>query len=255
MSRAVDAKARLEAMHYKAPEPSKEAVAQNEREVASRGELGTMSRLWSNFSSHPDVSAAATVGEPTLADPQQTSAPDLVKQANALVQGVSNGTTGSNNSLSVETIKAGEPPASQPIPRSEPAGAGSQGSGIPELQPLTDAQPAASGNSTPASGNSAPAAAQSAPATGAGPEQTGIPELIPDSANQANSNQTTGQATGPTQGNDAPGAQAQAPPPAPAQVNQAATPEDKKAESGAKTDTAESSSSRPKKKKGFLGVF
>jgi outer membrane protein assembly factor BamD len=238
MARAADAKARLEAMHYQAPEPTKEALAQNEREEASRGEMGMVGKLWSNFSSRPDTATAASVGEPTLVDPQQTSAPDLVKQANALVRAVQTGATGSN-SLSVETIKAGEPPPNQPIPRSQPAAEGNQSSGIPELEPISDAGSAASGDT-------APAPAQAAPVSSPGPEQTGIPELIPDSAKQAGS----------TQANDAPGAQSEAPPLAPPQVNQAATPPGgQKAESDSKPDSTESSSSRPKKKKGFLGVF
>ena len=254
MARAVDAKARLEAMHYQPPEPTKEALAQNQREQASRGEMGMMGRLWENFSSHPDTTAAAKLGEPTLVDPQQTSATDLVKQATTLVREAQTGVSGSN-SLSVETVKAGEPPPNQAIPRSQSPADDNQSSGIPDLQPIPEA------GASP-SGETAPAAAQAAPASTPGPEQTGIPELLPD-AKQAgpapsgsqNAASQNGAQTG-SQTNNAPAAQTEAPPPAPAQMNQAATPSGgQKAESGSKPDSTDSSSSRPKKKKGFLGVF
>ncbi len=239
MSRAEDAKARLEAMHYQAPTPTKEALAQNEREEASRGEQGLIGRLWSNFSSRPDLSAAATVGQPVLVDPKQTSATDLVQQASTLVRESQSGGSG-NNSLSVETVKAGQPPANQPIPGTAAAAENSQSGGTPELESIPSADAAGSNAAAVSAANPAPVA--SSP----GPDQTGIPELIPDTAKPAGS----------TQVNAAPGTKTEAPPPAPPQVNQAETqPSGQKTTNDAKSDPSQSSSSKAKKKKGFLGVF
>jgi outer membrane protein assembly factor BamD len=253
MGRAADAKARLEALHYQIPTPTKEAVAENQREEASRGELSFMGRMWSNFSSRPDVSLATKVGQPTLVDPQQTSATDLVKQASTMFRNAEIGATGNsgNNNVSVETVKVGQPPPNQPIPGTEPAAGSGQTSGPPQLESIPSAGSDAT-NSSPAGPAANPAAAANpAPAASSpGPDQTGIPELLPDSAKQADSAPV----------NTAPGTKTEAPPPAPPQLNQAEaqatgqkTQNDSKTDN--KTDASESSSSRPKKKKGFLGVF
>jgi outer membrane protein assembly factor BamD len=119
MDRADDAKARLIALHQPVPKPTKAAVAQNKAEEDSRKSPSTLSKLMRNFEKHPDVADAATVGEPTLVDPTPMSASDVVQQASKAM--VSKGSSDSH-SLTVEVGK-GEPPANQPVPRSDASAA------------------------------------------------------------------------------------------------------------------------------------
>jgi len=117
--RAVDARKRLEAMKQPVPKATPEAIAEDKKEIASRASLGTVGKVMENFRRGPDVSEATKVGEPTLVDPKQASAPDLVRQANALVAGT--GDAGGGNHVSVEQVNPGTAPAENaPIPRSEP---------------------------------------------------------------------------------------------------------------------------------------
>jgi len=157
--RAGDAKKRLEAMKQPVPKATPQAVAQDKAEIASRGSTGTIGKVMENFHKGPNVTEATKVGEPTLVDPKQASAPDMVRAAtNSLVGNLSNlnGTSG----VSVERVNNGAPPPENaPIPRSDAAlgasggtlpsspSAGGPGSTnntvIPELG--NDLQPAASG--------------------------------------------------------------------------------------------------------------
>ena len=74
-----------------------------------------------NFHKGPDVSEAAKVGEPTLVDPKQASAPDMIRAANASVTGVLQG-AGVGNKVSVEQVHDGTAPADNAaVPRSDAA--------------------------------------------------------------------------------------------------------------------------------------
>ena len=116
-SRASDAKKRLIAMKQPVPQATPQAIAQDKAEIASRGSLGTVGKVIENFHKGPDVSEAAKVGEPTLVDPKQASAPDIVREANASVASILQGA--GVNSVSVEQVKPGSaPPESQAVPRS-----------------------------------------------------------------------------------------------------------------------------------------
>jgi outer membrane protein assembly factor BamD len=116
MDRADDAKARLIALHQPVPKPTKAAVALNKAEEDSRKSPSTLSRLMRNFEKHPSVADAARVGEPTLVDPTPMNPNDVVQQATkAMLQPKS---SSDNHSVSVEVGK-GEPPADQPVPRSD----------------------------------------------------------------------------------------------------------------------------------------
>jgi outer membrane protein assembly factor BamD len=110
MDRALDAKARLEALHQTVPHPTRAALELNKKEVASRQEAGFMSSMLGNFAKHPDVAKAAHVGEPTMVDPTPVTATDVVKQAAQAA--------GGDNKLKVETVN-GAVPASQDAPRSD----------------------------------------------------------------------------------------------------------------------------------------
>ena len=118
--RAADARKRLEEMKQPVPTATPEAIAEDKREIASRGSLGRVGKVIENFHSRPDVTEATKVGEPTLVDPKQSSAPEMVRAANALVTGT--GDTGGGNRVSVERVDDGAAaPANAPVPRSEPA--------------------------------------------------------------------------------------------------------------------------------------
>ncbi|MFZ0706550.1 MAG: outer membrane protein assembly factor BamD [Candidatus Korobacteraceae bacterium] len=106
--RAADAKKRLQAMDKPVPTASPEAIAQNKKEIESRGHEGMYGKLVDNFRHSPDTTEAVKVGEPTLVDPKQTSAPDFVRNAaTTLMQGI----TGGAANPAGQAANAGTPPA------------------------------------------------------------------------------------------------------------------------------------------------
>ena len=112
MDRAVDAKARLEALHQPVPRPTRAMLEQNKKEVASRQSAGMVSSVLVNFEKHPDVAKAAHVGDPTLVDPAPVTATGVVKQVSRSAG------MGGDNKVSVETTDGGATP-NQPAPRSD----------------------------------------------------------------------------------------------------------------------------------------
>ncbi|MGH9493118.1 MAG: outer membrane protein assembly factor BamD [Terriglobales bacterium] len=125
MERAEDAKLRLEALHQPIPTPTEAAIAQNRAEEASRGETGMRRRLFMNLRRGPDVARAAKVGEPTMTEPKPTGAPDIVREAGKTIEAAYS--EGGSHTLAVETVGTGEPPKSDPTPRSaQPATADDQ---------------------------------------------------------------------------------------------------------------------------------
>jgi len=118
MNRADDAKARLAALHQPIPKPTKEEIAQNKAEEASRRPASPLSKLIKNFEKRPDTNNAAHVGEPTLVDPKPVSASDVVRQAaNAVVSPTGHG--GDSHAVSLEAVPSGAPPPSDPVPHSD----------------------------------------------------------------------------------------------------------------------------------------
>ena len=110
MDRALDAKARLEALHQPVPRPTRAALEQNKKEVASRQEAGIMSSMLLNFEKHPDVAKASHVGEPPMVDPAPVNPGEVFRKAAALAAG--------DNKLNVETTKGTVAP-NQETPRSD----------------------------------------------------------------------------------------------------------------------------------------
>ncbi len=225
MPRAGDAKDRLVALGRDVPKPTEAAIAQNKAEEQSRRDAGTFERVMNVFHRGPILAQAAKVGDPTLVDPRQTGAPDIIKQTNEAI------TNAAKGELSIQPVKDGAPPTSQPVPRSD--------------NPATNPAPAPDKSAQPAPGGAEPAAQ---------PPNSGIPELTP----------TVDPDSPPTQAAAQSSAQpaTQAPPPAPPQVNEAAQPQAAQAQSAAdakktgdkKKDDKEQSSSKKKKKKKF-GIF
>lgn len=116
MDRADEAKARLTSLKQPIPRPTKAAVAQNKEEMDSRHEENALTKVRREFGKHPDISEAATKGEPTMVDPQPMSATDVAQQANRAAMG-SGGKE--SHGLSVETVGTGAPPANEAAPRSD----------------------------------------------------------------------------------------------------------------------------------------
>ncbi len=102
MDRALDAKARLEALHQPVPRPTRAMLEQNKKEVASRQQVGFMSSMLGNLDKHPGVAKAAHVGEPTMVDPEPVTATGVVKQMASAASG-----GGGDNKVSVQTTSPG----------------------------------------------------------------------------------------------------------------------------------------------------
>lgn len=114
MDRALDAKARLEALHQTVPRPTRAMLEQNKKEEASRHETGMIAKGLSNFEKHPDVAKASHVGEPTMVDPTPVTATDVVRKVtNSLAGG-----SGPGSKVTVETVNGAVPP-NQEAPRSD----------------------------------------------------------------------------------------------------------------------------------------
>ena len=120
MDRAVDAKTRLEALHQPVPRPTRRALAENEKEIASRRQATMMSNVLGGLAKHPDVSQAAHRGEPTMVDPEPVDATKVVKDL-AVAAG---GGEGGNGKLNATVVNGNVAP-NQEAPRSDnptPAG-------------------------------------------------------------------------------------------------------------------------------------
>ena len=113
MGRKDDAAARLKAMNRPVPTPTPEAIAQNKAEQDSRGDTTRFGKIMNNFHKGPDVAHAAKVGEPTMEDPKQTNATDVVKNVVAMAKEVA------TSNATVETVKPGEVKPSESVPRSD----------------------------------------------------------------------------------------------------------------------------------------
>lgn len=112
--RADAATARLEDLKQPVPRPTKAAVAQNKKEIESREESGMMSSVIGSFKKHPDVAQATRVGEPTLVDPKQTSAIDVVQSATRAMTG----NAAPSGAVTADIVR-GAPPENQAVPRSD----------------------------------------------------------------------------------------------------------------------------------------
>jgi outer membrane protein assembly factor BamD len=174
MKRASEAKQRLEALKRPVPVPTPQAIAENKAEEESRRHMSFRQSLMLTFHRSPDVSETARVGDPTMTDPKQASAPDFMRHAGDVLAGKEGG---GSKSLKIEQAGTGVPAPNQPIPRSDsavdPNAAPQQDNGVPEL-PITNQQPS-------------PAASQQNAAPAAVPSQTSgdpAPPVPPSQANE-----------------------------------------------------------------------
>jgi outer membrane protein assembly factor BamD len=177
-SRAADAKKKLQAMNQPVPTATPEAVAQNKKEIESRSKLTMYGKVMENFKHAPDTTAAAKVGEPTLVDPKQASAPEFVRAATSALMAQPD--TGKANA-SAEVVNNGAGPGENaPIPRSDAApgtapgpqpsaNAGGPISGAPASGSTNNEASTELGNDlAPAPSSSGTAAARTPPSSAAG---------------------------------------------------------------------------------------
>jgi len=121
MARYQDARKRLAAIDRPVPTPTPEAIALNKKEMASRTASTRYERFVNDIGKRPDLSAAVKVGQPTLVDPKETDAPNLVREINVVVKSEMEARSGAGK-VSVETVNAGgKIPENQPVPRSAEA--------------------------------------------------------------------------------------------------------------------------------------
>ena len=144
--RADDARKRLQALKQPVPKPTEAAIAEDKAEIASRGSTGHFGKLMENFHRGPDVSDATKIGEPTLVDPKQASAPDMVRAATT---SVISSMIGSANTVGATAAGGtGAPPtANGPAPRSDAAPAGAAPAPAPVVTGGAESGPPASDNS------------------------------------------------------------------------------------------------------------
>jgi outer membrane protein assembly factor BamD len=149
-----DARERLIALNRPVPEPTKEELAESEAEEQSRTGITFKDRALLLIKRGPVTVNAARIGEPTLADRPQVTAPDVHKRDTALF------TAALNN---------------QPLPPVAPPG----GATPAAVADGAAAAPAAASGSTlqlenvPSADNGAPAASSGGPAIGASIVSTG----------------------------------------------------------------------------------
>jgi outer membrane protein assembly factor BamD len=136
MDRALDAKARLEALHQPVPRPTRAALEQNKKEEASRQQAGIMSNMLGTFAKHPDVAKASHMGEPTLVDAAPVTATDVVKRV------TNSAGMGGDNKISAETVSGTVTP-NQEVPRSDAPAATADTSAAPAAEQPAAQEPAA----------------------------------------------------------------------------------------------------------------
>jgi outer membrane protein assembly factor BamD len=218
-----DARDRLVAMNRPVPEPTEAAVAESDAEVRSHEALHFTDSLLGIIKHGPTVVEATHVGEPTLADPHRTLAPDITKENLALITSAEN---------------AGKP---QPVVSVTPTGVNEPPrSDQPSQAPLQMEAPSASGTgvgaeivSAPnATGPAAPAADPNALVKPVGPVSTALPPA--EAAAKA-----------PDQINDV----------KPGEVPQPSATDANGKKKKPKADLSDESSSKKKKKKGLAKIF
>lgn len=208
MLRADDARRRLQAMKAPVPTPTAQAIAQNQAEEDSRGEITRFHELVGNFRKHPDVSKTSEVGDPNLQEEEIGSAPALIQQLNAEIQQP----VGSQQAT-IERVNSGTgaaPGPNQPAPastNSQPASGATnfpatsqaviQGA-TPNSSTSTNAPAAGSTNDLPVVGPANSTGTTVAPAAGTGNGATGNPAATnpgtpPKQINEISNSDSSGQ--------------------------------------------------------------
>lgn len=137
MDRADDAKKRLEALHEPVPRPTKAAVALNKAEIESRGQKTMLGSVKGLIKKGPDISQAATVGEPPLVDPEPVSAKGVQEnEAKSFLEAAKADSGNTGNQAIVQIVNPNQPsnvaPAADNTPNANPFGAPPAAAAPPE---------------------------------------------------------------------------------------------------------------------------
>jgi outer membrane protein assembly factor BamD len=129
-----DARDQLVAMNRTVPEPTQEALAENDAEERSRQPLHFTGKTLGFIKHGPTVVEAVHVGEPSLEDPKRTLAPDINRQNMViLADAINAGRPGAPTPGTIQPTAANEPPRSdQPnsAPLLTPSSEGGTGVGV-----------------------------------------------------------------------------------------------------------------------------
>jgi outer membrane protein assembly factor BamD len=185
-----DARERLIALNRPVPEPTKEELADSESEEQSRTGITFRDRALLLVKRGPVTVNAARVGEPTLTDPPQVTAPDVRKHDAALF------TAAMKGEPLPPTAPIGGPSAA---PGTEAAAAPAAGGSTLQLENV----PAAADSNAPAPAGPGPAVGAEIISTGQNSGEAGQSNpgaaggTVPGSAAGAAANPTGGQVVGP----------------------------------------------------------
>ncbi|HET9098952.1 MAG TPA: outer membrane protein assembly factor BamD [Acidobacteriaceae bacterium] len=130
---ADDARDRLEAMNMPVPQPTQEQIANSAAIEQSRAPVNLKYKAFLLITARPSTVQAARVGEPSLSNPPQIIAPQLVKSEMADVRWAikpdgkpAPSVPGTSNSLKAAVASNGESNASGPVGETQPASGGLQ---------------------------------------------------------------------------------------------------------------------------------
>ncbi|HEX4650751.1 MAG TPA: outer membrane protein assembly factor BamD [Granulicella sp.] len=258
-----DARDRLDAMGVPIPKPTAEQVAASEALEASRAQYRITDRARLFIMHSPDVVTAARTGEPTLADPKPTLAPDVARKtqtdfAEALNPKAKLAAAAAAPAAATDSSEAAAPAAAAPAAAAVPAAPLAL-----EDVPTAGAAAVANGSSAVTTDVSAGSAGSSAGGSSMGVEivspSSGSAGSAPAAAPPAADPNANGglKAVGPT--NNTPLPPIEKPAAAPDQVNDVAntaTPQAQATPANGKKvkpefDKGDESSSKHKKKKGL----
>lgn len=118
MDRYESARNRLKALDQVVPKPTEEAIAQNKKEQAGRGQVGRFGHVFGNFKKHPNetISTATKYGEPSLVNPKSTDASALTRHVAETIIGTPAGGT---TEVKADVVKDGPIPEGTAPPRSK----------------------------------------------------------------------------------------------------------------------------------------
>src|ERR1035441_8799351 len=114
-----DARDRLVAMNRPVPEPTQEAVAENDAEERSRQPLRFTDKTFDIIRHGPSVVEAVHVGDPSLDDPKRTVAPEVTKQDLAMFSTAVNAGKPTAPAAAITPTGPNEPPRSD-VPSTAP---------------------------------------------------------------------------------------------------------------------------------------
>ena len=193
-----DAKDRLIAMGRPVPEPTQAQLAESEAEEGSRSTVKLKDRAMLLIKQGPSTVHAARVGEPTLTDPQQTTAPQVrdktVAMFNAALKGEpvpagpgygGGATTASAAAAAASSGEAAAGTSSGAAVEMEAVPTGTSGgnsTSVEIVNPSGNSSAGSSNGEAPAAGagnEAAPGNGGAAAGTGAAPEGAGSPAPAP----------------------------------------------------------------------------